>query len=174
MADKVATFQGLLDALIQQESSGNPQAVSNTGYVGLMQLHPEQTMESLRVNVPSVFDVAGLLGQDVGNRTEEDSRRLLMDPNINKVVGTLYLKELMSKYNWDIPAALTAYNAGPDKYDEVVASGGGISNMPKEEQRNYAADVNEEFRNMYGFDLPQSGVLVSPRPQARPAGLLGG
>jgi soluble lytic murein transglycosylase-like protein len=172
MAGNVATFEGLLSALIQQESSGNPKAVSDTGHIGLMQINPVDSMERLRTGVPSVFEAAELLGKDVGRRTVEDSKRLLEDPDVNRLVGIPYLRELMSKYNWNILDALTAYNAGPDLLDRTLASGGGYEDLPKAEQRTYAKDVAEEFRNAQGFDLPNFGVLVSPRPRSRPQGLL--
>lgn len=172
MAEQLATFDDLIKALIQQESSGNPKAVSEEGYIGLMQLDPTATMKRLRIGVPTVFQAAEALGKDVGKRTLDDSKRLLEDPAVNRLIGIPYLRELMSKYNWNIADALTAYNAGPDQLDSVYAAGGTYANLNKPEQRTYAADVNEEFRNMFGFDLPNFGVLVSKRPQARPKGLL--
>lgn len=171
MADDVTTLRGLLGALIQQESSMNPNAVSDTGYVGLMQLHPAQVMESMREGVPSVFDVAKSQGKDVGSMSLVDSERLLRDPEVNMGVGMPYAIELMRKYNWDIPEALSAYNAGPARLDEVLARGGTFADLPKAEQRTYAADVAEEYKNLFGSDLEDFGVLVSKRPQAR--GLLG-
>ena len=172
MAEQLATFDDLIKALIQQESSGNPKAVSEEGYIGLMQLDPTATMKRLRIGVPTVFQAAEALGKDVGKRTLDDSKRLLEDPAVNRLIGIPYLRELMSKYNWNIADALTAYNAGPDQLDSVYAAGGTYADLNKAEQRTYAADVNEEFRNMFGFDLPNFGVLVSKRPQARPKGLL--
>ena len=171
MADNVTTIGGLLSALMQQESSMNPNALSDTGYVGLMQLHPKDVMTNLREGVPSVFDVARSLGKDVGGMTQADSERLLRDPEVNIGIGVPYVIELMRKYNWDIPKALTAYNAGPQRLDETLAAGGTFADLPQAEQRTYAQDVAEEYKRMYGSDMEDFGVLVSPRPQSR--GLLG-
>jgi soluble lytic murein transglycosylase-like protein len=81
----------LLRAVVRQESSGRPCAVSEKGAVGLMQLMPD-TVEQLRVQDP-------------------------WDPKENLDAGAKYLKELIARYAGNIPLALGAYNAGPSKVD---------------------------------------------------------
>lgn len=84
---------GLIDAVIKQESGGRANARGKKGEGGLMQIMPATAAQ---------FGV-----------TPEQ----LMDPTINRQVGTRYLKTLISKYNGDIPTALAAYNAGPHNVD---------------------------------------------------------
>lgn len=170
--NQLLTMQGLVDAVTQQESSGRPMVEHpRSGAVGLMQIIPSQASQGMRGDMLGLFDIAAQEGFDVSDRSEEASRALLMDPVVNQRFGQEYLQSLLTKYNGNIDAALTAYNAGPGRYDQVIADGGSISNMPEQEQRDYARAVREEFFNMYGFDMPQRAVLQSPVPTPRP-GLL--
>jgi soluble lytic murein transglycosylase-like protein len=90
----------LIKAVIQAESSGNPNAVSPKGAVGLMQLEPSTAQEL------GVTDIN--------------------DPQQNIMGGAKYLSYLIKKYKGDFVLALAAYNAGPnavDKYGGVPPNG---------------------------------------------------
>jgi hypothetical protein len=82
----------LISAVIQAESSGNPDAVSPKGAVGLMQLEPSTAQEL------GVTDIN--------------------DPQQNIMGGAKYLSYLIKKYNGDFVLALAAYNAGPNAVDQ--------------------------------------------------------
>ncbi len=77
----------LIRAVIQVESAGNSQAVSNRGAKGLMQL-TDSTAQDL--GVTDVFD-----------------------PEENIDAGSRYLSSLVRRFSGDLRLALAAYNAGP-------------------------------------------------------------
>ena len=169
MADDLLTFEKLMQAIALRESSNDPRSVSDKGAVGLLGIMPGDAIKGMRRRVPKVFDLAEELGFDVGDRTRDTAVELLKDPEINSIIGEAYMRELLTKYGGDAEATLTAYNAGPDKYDRL----GSAAAMDIPEQKEYASKVGEDFKSLFGFDLPKDlGVLAPPRPRARPKGLL--
>jgi Transglycosylase SLT domain len=102
-----------INSVIRAESGFNNRAVSKKGALGLMQLMPE-TASQLGISNP--FDA---------------------DSNIEG--GTKYLRELLEKYNFDVPKALAAYNAGPKRVDQYR----GVP--PYRETQSYVARIIREF-----------------------------
>ena len=88
-------------AVMRVESAGDVSAISRAGAMGLMQIMPG-TWADLRVRYR--------LGRNP------------YDPRDNVIAGTAYLRELHDRYGNPI-AMLAAYNAGPGRYDEHLATG---------------------------------------------------
>jgi len=82
----------LIKAVINVESSFNPNAVSKKGAKGLMQIMPDN-FEALFVKDP-------------------------FNPSQNIMGGVLYLRKLLRRYEHKLPLALAAYNAGPEAVDK--------------------------------------------------------
>ncbi|MFN3613228.1 MAG: lytic transglycosylase domain-containing protein [Rubrimonas sp.] len=87
-------------AVMQAESAGDPRAVSRAGAMGLMQIMPG-TWAELRA--------AHGLGSDPS------------DPRNNILAGAAYLREMYDRFG--SPGFLAAYNAGPARYAEHLATG---------------------------------------------------
>jgi soluble lytic murein transglycosylase-like protein len=87
-------------AVMQAESGGDPRALSPQGAMGLMQIMPD-TWAELRLRYG--------LGTDP------------YDPHDNIAAGAAYLREMHDRYGE--PGFLAAYNAGPDRYEEHIATG---------------------------------------------------
>ena len=92
----------LLHAVIQAESSYDPDAVSSKGAVGLMQLMP-----------------------GTAKRYGVTDRR---NPEQNLRGGANYLKDLLKQFDFNLRLAVAAYNAGENA---VIRSGNRIPNYPE-------------------------------------------
>lgn len=86
IARELRLHPGLLHAMVRVESAYDPRAVSKRGAQGLMQLMP-----------------------DTANRYGVENS---YDPRQNLEAGARYLSDLLREFEYDIPLALAAYNAG--------------------------------------------------------------
>jgi soluble lytic murein transglycosylase-like protein len=95
-ATRYGVDRRLVEAVVQVESGGNPQAVSPRGALGLMQLMPAR---AAALGVRDVFD-----------------------PRANLDGGVRHLRALLTRYAGNLTLALAAYNAG----EEAVRLHGGV------------------------------------------------
>jgi len=122
-------------AVLSAESAHDIGAVSSAGARGLMQIMPD-TWAELRIQ----------------HRLGEDP----YDPRDNILAGTAYLRQMLDRYD-SISAMLAAYNAGPGRYDEYVATG---RPLPAE-TRAYLAKLAPILG---GEPLPERSETTTPRP----------
>lgn len=110
--------QRLVKALIQKESSGNPNAVSEEGATGLAQA------------MKGTAEDPGFGVRPLQNRRDsEESRRFAKD----------YLGAMMDEFQ-DPEKALMAYNWGPTNVKEWMKNGGDPSAVP-DETKDYVRDL---------------------------------
>tara|TARA_R110002012_G_scaffold68778_2_gene178486 strand:+ start:553 stop:1320 length:768 start_codon:yes stop_codon:yes gene_type:complete len=121
-------------AVMSAESAGNTRAVSHAGAQGLMQVM-SATWDDLRAR--------HRLGSDP------------FDPRDNILAGAAYMREMYDRYG-TIPAMLAAYNAGPDRYDEHLATG-----RPLPAETRAYVDL---LAPALGATVPSPGAPAAPSP----------
>ena len=142
----------LIRALIQTESSGNPNAVSNKGAVGLGQLMPA-TAKSLGVSDPTdpkqaVPAIAALLNENLtryGN--VQDALRAYHGGTDQKNWGPLtqaYPQKVLSKMGQSMPQTLpgipTSQPQGAQSDDAIFAAFSGGKAQPQQPQNGPTDD----------------------------------
>jgi soluble lytic murein transglycosylase len=130
----------LVAAIVREESSYYPRAVSRAGARGLMQLMP--------ATAKPMADVRGL---------PFDGGGLLDDPRANLEMGTVFLAGLMKEFG-EPRLAIAAYNAGPRRVREWWKARRTsdmevfVEQIPYDETRNYVKRVMlawSEYRRVY-------------------------
>jgi peptidoglycan lytic transglycosylase len=132
----------LVAAVIWQESTFDPQAVSGAGARGLMQIMPPTGRE---------------LARNLGLKYRID---MLHDPDRGLELGTRYLKRMIDGFGGRIDKALAAYNAGPNRVASWTKARPGqgseefIEGIPFQETRSYVMTIlanREHYRRIYGL-----------------------
>lgn len=144
----------LVKAMIAVESAFEPDAVSNKGAVGLMQV------------MPATGERYGVTSDR--RRTVEQK---LADPAINVGVGTRYLRDLLARFDQDTELALAAYNAGEGAVERYA-----MRVPPYPETQEYVKLVRQ-FRALYepppvpvpapAPNVPSGRVTIQTRSDAR-------
>jgi soluble lytic murein transglycosylase len=140
----------LVMGLIRQESGYDPEARSPVGATGLMQIMPATGRELAR-RIPMIF-----------------TERRLTDPEDNIQLGTLYLRQLLNRFNGVQELAIASYNGGMGNVskwrrgnqrplDEFVES------IPFPETRNYVKRVTMLSSTYRERKAPPSAVAAAAR-----------
>ena len=131
-SQRFAIPQAWIVAVKHTESRDDVRAVSPAGALGLMQIMPD-TWAELRARYR--------LGRDP------------FDPRDNIIAGTAYLREMLDRYG-TVPAMLAAYNAGPARYDEHLATGRALP----AETRAYVALLAPALDAVAPSDRPRTAL----------------
>ncbi len=118
----------LVKAVMKRESNMNPEALSNKGAVGLMQIMPAT-------------------GQDIANQLnlKNFDAQMLKEPDLNIRFGTFYLEKLLNYYDNNLILVLAAYNAGIRNVDKWLEAdpkiSKSISRIPFRETRRHTRAI---------------------------------
>jgi len=133
------TGNPMIDAVIQTESGGNPNAVSSKGAQGIMQVMPT-------TNAAPGFGVAPAKDGSEAERVR---------------VGQEYLAALSQKYQNPTLAAI-AYNWGPGNTDAWLKAGGDYAKLPPETKNYVSAVMTRTAVNGLGQGQPATQVAAAP------------
>jgi len=132
--------KALLHGLIRQESAFHAHAVSSSGALGLMQLMPATAKETAQK--------AGM---------SHSKEWLTVKPDYNVTLGSLYISQVLDRFNGSYPLAIAAYNGGPGRVSGWLKTYGDprtmsnydmidwIESIPVYETRNYVHRVMESM-----------------------------
>ena len=122
-------------AIMREESHFDPQALSSSKAIGLMQLMPA-----------TAKDVAKR--KKIQLREKED----IFDPELNARLGTLYLGRLSSQFKSELIFTAGGYNAGPHNMNKWINRWNSksldtfVEQIPFKETRNYVKRVYRSYK----------------------------
>ncbi|NHN87669.1 lytic transglycosylase domain-containing protein [Acetobacter conturbans] len=133
---------GVVQALMRQESNFNPDAVSSSNAIGLMQLLPATAQETARQTGAGSVTITAL-----------------HQPELNMQLGTAYLSKVYNRLGNVVEYAAAGYNAGPHRVSQWLETRGDpartgadqdamidwIEQIPLEEPRSYVKRVWESI-----------------------------
>jgi len=119
----------LVLAVMREESRYQPDAVSVTGALGLLQIMP---------------DTGSRLAREIG--MADFAPALLLDPRTSLRLGSHYLARLAQRFDGALAPAVASYNAGPEPVAEWLAAGPRdedewVESIPYAETRAYVKRV---------------------------------
>lgn len=133
----------LLHGVMMTESSGNPLAYNtSSGAAGAYQFMPA-TARDMGLRVDSTVDER-------------------LDPEKSRAAASVYMRQLLKRYDGNVDNALRAYNWGMGNVDKWIANGSDISQLPKE-TREYTGKVYGNMGNARNYYATQ-GRMAENRP----------
>jgi tetratricopeptide (TPR) repeat protein len=148
---------GLIYSLVRTESLFNPEAVSNVGALGLMQIMPRTGLHIARLLADTTY-----------------ATPMLAEENLNLVYGSWYMRRLIRYYRGNYLLAVAAYNAGPLAVDRwirqnpVLELDEFLENIPYDQTYAYVPKIMSYmniYSRLYGEKLEPLTVAL---PKALP------
>jgi soluble lytic murein transglycosylase len=137
----------LILAIIDVESDFDVEAISSRGARGLMQIQP--------VTLHWFAEKQGL---------RLSREEMAADPALCVRLGIRYLRSLQERFGGDLPMALMAYNAGPDRIRQAIRERGldPFRFYPRRVKRDF-----QRFRTGEGLGGDWAFALRDPEPAVR-------
>ncbi|QLW75997.1 lytic transglycosylase domain-containing protein [Citrobacter freundii] len=143
MQQSPGEMDDLLHGVMMTESSGNPLAYNtSSGAAGAYQFMPA-TARDMGLRVDSTVDER-------------------LDPEKSRAAASVYMRQLLKRYDGNVDNALRAYNWGMGNVDKWIANGSDISQLPKE-TREYTGKVYGNMGNARNYYATQ-GRMADNRP----------
>ncbi|HHJ4350414.1 lytic transglycosylase domain-containing protein [Citrobacter freundii] len=143
MQQSPGEMDDILHGVMMTESSGNPLAYNtSSGAAGAYQFMPA-TARDMGLRVDSTVDER-------------------LDPEKSRAAASVYMRQLLKRYDGNVDNALRAYNWGMGNVDKWIANGSDISQLPKE-TREYTAKVYGNMGNARNYYATQ-GRMADNRP----------
>lgn len=145
----------LVQSIMRCESSNDPDAVSEAGAIGLMQIMPDTGTW-----------IAHKLGMD-DTYTED----MLYDPETNIEFSCWYLQFLTSRFDGNVMKIVAAYNAGHGSVegwleDERFSANGELTSIPFEQTDRYYEKVMTAYENYTTLYPEQFGDVATGSVEA--------
>lgn len=140
--------EGLIHAVMRQESAFRPDAVSSASAIGLLQLIPGTAERAAR---------------EIGIEARPE---LLRVPSYNVELGAYYLHRVLDLFGGHVALAAAAYNAGPKAVSRWLATGEmlpldvWVALIPYSETRTYVSRV---VGNLARYAYLRGGELEVPK-----------
>lgn len=132
----------LLHGIMMTESGGDPFAYNVSGATGAYQFMPGTARD---------------LGLRVDSQVDER-----LNPEKSRAAASVYMRQLLKRYDGNVDNALRAYNWGMGNVDKWIASGSDVSALPKE-TRDYTGKVYGNMGNARNYYATQ-GRMADSRP----------
>lgn len=143
MSQSSGNMDDLLHGIMMTESSGNPLAYNvSSGAAGAYQFMPGTARD---------------MGLRVDSQVDER-----LNPEKARAAASVYMTQLLKRYDGNVDNALRAYNWGMGNVDKWIANGSDISKLPKE-TREYTGKVYGNMGNARNYYATQ-GRLADTRP----------
>lgn len=132
----------LLHGIMMTESGGDPFAYNVSGATGAYQFMPGTARD---------------LGLRVDSQVDER-----LNPEKSRAAASVYMRQLLKRYDGNVDNALRAYNWGMGNVDKWIANGSDASALPKE-TRDYTGKVYGNMGNARNYYATQ-GRMADSRP----------